>query len=335
MVIKRDGDKMGLYKLRVEDDDINKGVLEKVVSQSIDYEKLFESWLENSPDVLLEEETILWIGRQLNIQVGDGNKYPDLIGINSKGDIVICELKKGKTPREVIAQILEYASWAKSLTYEDLNNICKRYYQNDELLKGKELIEVFKEVFYPEDDEDINIIFNNQQRLFIIAEEISKVVLEVINYLNSEYFVPIIGVEYSVYKSSEGEFIVNTNKCCGFEKIKNFNTSNTSSNSGGWNECIPVKDVIYNAVKKMTSLDNNKIFKPIEVIREVEKNYPNVNKTTVRCQLIQDCVNHTSRKHYPNGQRDLYFLVSKGNYRLYNKSTDGVWNFKGESINKK
>ena len=322
---------MGLYKLRTYGNNVSKGILEKIVSQSIDYEKLFESWLENSPDVLLEEETILWIGRQLNVQVGKENKYPDLIGIDSRGDIIICELKKGKTPREVIAQILEYASWAKTLKYEQLNTIYKKYYKNDDKLNGKELMEVFKEVFYPEDDDNINIVFNNQQRLFIVAEEISKVVLEVINYLNSEYSIPIYGIEYSVYKSIEGEFIVNTNRCCGFENKKSFNISDASSNSNGWNEDIPVKEVIYNAVKKITLKDSNKIITPIEVIKEVEKEYPNVNKSTVRCQLIQDCVNHTSRKHYPNGQRDIYFLVSKGRYRLYNKKSDGKWNFKGES----
>lgn len=324
---------MGLYKLRVDDDDINKGVLEKIVSQSIDYEKLFESWLENSPDVLLEEETILWIGRQLNIPVGDGTKYPDLIGINSSGDIVICELKKGKTPREVIAQILEYASWAKALTYEDLNNICKKYYKNDSSLMGKDLIDVFKEVFYPELVEDVEMEFNTHQRLFIVAEEISKVVQEVINYLHSSFSIPIVGIEYSVYKSNNNEFIINTNKCCGSENRRAGSGPHNVGGTSGWNDDIPVKDVINTAVKEITLLDMHKIFKPIEIIKEVEKKYPSVNKSTVRCQLIQDCVNHTSRKHYPNGQRDLYFLVSKGNYRLYNKNTDGVWNFKGECIN--
>jgi hypothetical protein len=33
-----------------------------------------------------------------------------LIGIDSAGDLLIVELKKGKTPREVVAQILEYAA---------------------------------------------------------------------------------------------------------------------------------------------------------------------------------------------------------------------------------
>ena len=52
----------------------------------------------------------------------------------------------------------------------------------------------------------------------------------------------------------------------------------------------------------------------------------------VRCQLIQDCVNHSSRKHYLSGQKDYYYLEEKGKYRLYNSSTDGKWNKYGEKI---
>lgn len=105
---------MGLYQLKNIKNNIEEGVVEKVKPNSIDYERYFESWLENSPSLLLDDEqegnTILWIGRQVTANVGDTEKFPDLIGIDSSGDLVIVELKKGKTPREVIAQILEYAA---------------------------------------------------------------------------------------------------------------------------------------------------------------------------------------------------------------------------------
>ena len=98
---------MGLYKLVIRDsNDLSSGYLQKALSESIDYEKDFENWLENSPNLLLEEEgeTIIWIGRQVKISTEDTGKYLDLLGIDSSGDVVIVELKKGRTPREVIAQ---------------------------------------------------------------------------------------------------------------------------------------------------------------------------------------------------------------------------------------
>lgn len=93
---------MGLYRLKIEGDKLENGIMERVSNENVDYEKDFEDWLENSPAVLLDNDdgsTVLWIGRQVTATVGDVGKYPDLIGIDAEGDLVIVELKKGKTPR--------------------------------------------------------------------------------------------------------------------------------------------------------------------------------------------------------------------------------------------
>lgn len=37
------------------------------------------------------------------------------------------ELKREKTPRDIVAQILKYASFAESLTYEQLEEIARHY----------------------------------------------------------------------------------------------------------------------------------------------------------------------------------------------------------------
>lgn len=49
-------DQMGLYKLRLNNDQLQSGVMERDTNQSIDYEKDFENWLKNSPSVLLDDE---------------------------------------------------------------------------------------------------------------------------------------------------------------------------------------------------------------------------------------------------------------------------------------
>jgi len=76
---------MGLYRLRVDDGKLESGIMERVISENIDFEKDFENWLENSPSVLFDddESTVLWIGRQATATVGDINKYPDLLGIDA------------------------------------------------------------------------------------------------------------------------------------------------------------------------------------------------------------------------------------------------------------
>jgi RecB family endonuclease NucS len=92
---------MGLYTLKVPDKkNLSSGILEKAKTDTVKYEKSFEDWLENSPNVLLDEDegSIIWIGRQVPASVGDAGFYPDLIGIDTTGNLVIVELKKVRRP---------------------------------------------------------------------------------------------------------------------------------------------------------------------------------------------------------------------------------------------
>jgi len=320
---------MSLFKLRAEDGDINSGILEKIKTNSIDYERDFENWLENSPYVLLDEDdedTIFWIGRQSSAPVGETDKYPDLIGIDSKGNLVIVELKKGRTPREVVAQILEYSTWASRLSYEDLNEIALYYFKDKKQEENLDLNMIYKEVVCPDSEEEIDISFNESQRLFIVAEEISPLVKEVTSHLRNDYGMDITCMEYTVSKSEKGEYIISTEKIVGYETIISKKQRKTSFER--WSHPVKVKDVIVDAIKAITKGDYSIKFTPVEVIESVLKKYPDMNKNTVRCQIISNCVNHPSRKYYQGG-KELCFRIDKGNYKLYNPEKDGKWNSKG------
>jgi len=324
---------MGLYTLKFNGDDLSTGILEKAKTDSIDFEKDLENWLENSPNVLLDEDegSIIWIGRQVSANIGDSGCYPDLIGIDTAGDLVMVELKKGKTPREVVAQILEYAVWGSSLDNDDLNKIAQSYYRKNDCEFNKSIFDLYKEAFFPDAEEEPEIELNRHQKLFIVAEEISPVIQEVALYLRDKHTVDISCLEYEVLKSKQGEYFISTEKIVGFTEIgKKHKTAKQSM--ARWSENVKVKDVISDAVIKITVGDKNAIFSAAEVYNELIQQYPDINQSTVRCQIIMDCVNHTSRKHYPSGQQDLYYRIDKGRFRLYDPENDGQWNFKGERI---
>jgi len=326
--------RMGLYTLKIAGENLSTGILEKAKTDSVDFEKDFENWLENSPNVLLDEDegSIIWIGRQVTASVGDSGFYPDLIGIDALGDLVMVELKKGKTPREVIAQIMEYAVWGSSLSWEDLNNIAQSYYRKNDCDFDKNIFELYKEAFLPDVDEEPKVEFNRNQKLFIVAEEISPVVQEVCSHLRDKYSVDISCMEYEILKSKQGEYFISTEKIVGFTEVgKKHKTGKQSITR--WSENVKVKDVIKDAVKKVTGGDKEVTFSPADVYNELVKQYPDINQNTVRCQIIMDCVNHTSRKHYPSGQQDLYYRIDQGKFRLYDPEKDGQWNYKGERIN--
>lgn len=307
---------MGLYTLKTEGDNLRTGILEKAKTDSIDFEKDFENWLENSPNVLLNEDegSIIWIGRQVSATVGESGLYPDLIGIDAAGDLVMVELKKGKTPREVIAQILEYAAWGSSLSDEELNMIAQNYYRKNDCDFNRSLLDLYKEAFYPDAEEEPNVEFNRNQKLFIVAEEISPVILEVALHLRDKYNIDLSCLEYEVLRSKQGEYFISTEKTVGFLEVGKKRGKGKSSLSR-WNEPVKVKDVIRDAVMRITGGEKTATFTSADVYNELIKQYPDINSNTVRCQIIQDCVNHTSRKHYPSGQQDNYYRIDKGLFR--------------------
>lgn len=322
---------MGLFRLNYLKDNLSDGFLEKSNKEPIDYEKDFENWLENSPHVLFENDasTIMWIGRQVSTTSYETVKFPDLLGIDSNGDVVIVELKKGKTPREVVAQILEYAAWASGLRYEDLNVLTMKYYDSDEAYKGLELAEIHNLIFYPDDEVLRETKFNQKLRLFIVAEEITKTVKDVVKYLSNSG-VEINCMKYEVYKASNGEFYIST-EIDEADKLV-VKPISARTNLSGWNGDIPVKQIVKSAVEEVLKVKNDGIFTGKEIIKEIVKNYTGCNTNTVRCQIYADCVNHTSRKHYKGGQLDLYYTIGNGQFRLYNSEVDGRWNSDGEKI---
>lgn len=323
---------MGLYRLNYTNSDLSDGFLEKANKKHIDYEKDFENWLENSPHILFEDETstIMWIGRQVSAATNELVKYPDLLGIDMNGNVIIAELKKGKTPRDVVAQLLEYAAWAEKLTYEELNTIAMKYYDKKSQYQGLELSEIHRLIFNPENDTEYNVKFNLKLRLYVIAEEISHSVKDVIKFLNRIGNIDISYIRYEVFKAGDKEFYISTE--VDEADLPDKLSSSKLQSSSKWNGEILIKDIVKNAVDKLLSSKNENVFTAQEVFSEVLKIYENCNINSLRCQLYSDCVNHTSRKHYKSGQMDYYYCIEKNKYRYYDSKTDGKWNSDGIRI---
>ena len=81
-------------------------------------EKLLEEMIEANPSILAEEWMI--IGRQVQTSYGG---YIDLLAIAPDASLVVIELKRHRTPREVVAQTLDYGSWVQDLDANQISNI--------------------------------------------------------------------------------------------------------------------------------------------------------------------------------------------------------------------
>jgi RecB family endonuclease NucS len=69
-------------------------------------------------DISILNEGWLIIGRQIRTGLGG---IIDLLAIDEAGSIVLIELKKDLTPRGVVAQSLDYASWVENLASDEIN----------------------------------------------------------------------------------------------------------------------------------------------------------------------------------------------------------------------
>ena len=168
--------------------------LQEIKRSQLNLEERIEKWIEE--DVSIISEDLLVIGRQIETDFGG---VIDLLCLNRMGDMVIIELKRDKTPREITAQILDYASWVKELSNERITEIANQYLKD----RGP-LEEAFKRKF----GEELPDILNEHHKMLIVASEIDSSSERIINYLSDTYGVNINAITFHYFIDENGnEFL--------------------------------------------------------------------------------------------------------------------------------
>ena len=103
---------------------INKDSLSEIRKTPLDQEERLEEWIDREPSLLGLD--LLLLGRQVTTPFGG---RIDLLAINEEAELIIIELKREKTPRDIIAQVLDYASWEQTLGMNELEEISIKYRQ--------------------------------------------------------------------------------------------------------------------------------------------------------------------------------------------------------------
>jgi len=165
--------------------------LQPILISGLEREQRLEDWIAADPSILGMELAI--IGRQ--VQTGFGGKI-DLLALDPDGNCVALELKRGRTPREVVAQVLDYGSWIKDLGYGELEQITQQCRQ-------KSLAAVFEESFGAAIPETVNASHN----LIVVASELDDSSERIITYLSEEHSVSINAVFFSFFRDGPSEFL--------------------------------------------------------------------------------------------------------------------------------
>ena len=173
-------------------------------------EAVLEDWLESIPDGIVEDGRILIIGRQVVTNLGG---FIDLLGLDREGDVVVVELKRDRTPRDTIAQSLEYVSFAERLDTAQLEGIL-RSYLNDESLT---LAEYHREYFALGPEEAI--AFNKDQRIVIVGQRVTAEIRQTAKFLRGKG-IRVTCVEFTFFQAKGGTRLLSQDIVVGKESEK-------------------------------------------------------------------------------------------------------------------
>jgi len=165
--------------------------LHEIPQTMLDDELRLEEWIVKDAGVL--DLNIILIGRQVTT-VNRGRV--DLIAIDGDANLVVLELKRDKTPREVVAQALDYASWVKDLSYAQIESMAQEFL-------GHPLPQAFREYFgYPLPKQ-----INTSHSIIVLASELDDSSERIVQYLSDDHGVPINVLFFRFFKSAKGEFL--------------------------------------------------------------------------------------------------------------------------------
>lgn len=133
-------------------------------------EALLEQMIVQDPAIL--SPAWMLIGQQETTSHGG---RIDLLAIAPDGSLVLVELKRDRTPREIVAQALDYASWVAELGADRLTQIYARF------KPGHSLEQDFQQRFGTALDEDS---LNHAHQIIIVAAELDPSTERIVQYLN-------------------------------------------------------------------------------------------------------------------------------------------------------
>ena len=160
----------------------------------LNLESRLEEWL--AQDISVISADLMVIGRQVETAHGG---FIDLLCIEQSGDLLIVELKRDRTPREITSQALDYASWVNDLSSDAITHIAGQYLGN-----GMSLDDAFKRHFGEELPESVN----EDHRMLIVASRIDPSSERIIKYLSNSHGVSINAITFQYFKADDdNEFV--------------------------------------------------------------------------------------------------------------------------------
>lgn len=151
-------------------------------------------------DVSIINADWLLVGRQVRTSF---DKRIDLLALDANGSVIIIELKRDKTPRDVVAQAIDYASWVDTLDDAQLVD-CYLGFAEKHGLPESSLDAAFQSKFgIPLGD----VSLNDSHQIVIVASELDASTERIITYLNDRHGVGINAVFFSAFIDGDKRYL--------------------------------------------------------------------------------------------------------------------------------
>jgi len=166
----------------------------KIRESQVNIEKELEDWIAADPSLIRADLKI--VARQLLVEGG----YLDLLALDPQGRWVVVELKRGELRREVIAQVLDYASCLALLEADELREKINAYLQ----ARG----ETIEAVLAERSAEDALDIDGRELVLVVVGTGKAAGLERMTEFLATQYQIPISVVTFGVFKMDNGNQIL-------------------------------------------------------------------------------------------------------------------------------
>lgn len=151
-------------------------------------------------DISIVDPGLLVIGREVTTPF---RGRIDILAIDADGRLSVIELKRDLSPRDIVAQALDYGSWVRRMTTDEIAETFIRYqerFHQEDSPKG--IDEALRDRFGNVPDE-----LNTAHKLVVVAAELDPSTERIVTYLQEEYGVDINVVFFRSFTDGERQYL--------------------------------------------------------------------------------------------------------------------------------
>lgn len=174
--------------------------LERLAPAQMDMEARLQELLDE--DITIANPGWMVIGRE--VQTDFGGRI-DILGIDASANLVVVELKRHQTPRDIVAQVLDYGSWVSQLAADRVGRIYQDYLARYHPERpASSLDDAFRARFGQ--DRTLEAL-NANHELVIVAASLDPASERIVGYLSDVYGVSINVLFFQVLSDGDRQYL--------------------------------------------------------------------------------------------------------------------------------